>query len=190
MPHDKGRYGLSASDVRNLNHRWNREHMRFNDWESFDSFLYWCSFTGYTKGLEICRHDESKPHGPGNSFWADRSQVAEERKKARQKAREKEKEARQKERIAKALERREAKKIARLEAREKAKQEAAEKAKRDEYRSGPCIGCEKTCLEGCARWNEWFVKNWDENIRKAAPKQDNRDCFRYEHPDLIREGIV
>lgn len=46
---------------------------------------------------------------------------------------------------------------------------------------------------GCLKYREWFVKNWNENIciRPAgSPEPQNREVFRYEHPDLEREGIV
>lgn len=63
-----------------------------------------------------------------------------------------------------------------------------------------CVECNammKTCLiHGCKRWKEWFVKNWNEKIHvpkpePPAPKEPENTLFwRYEHPDLVREGIV
>lgn len=59
-----------------------------------------------------------------------------------------------------------------------------------------CEGCTKgTCqklLGGCKEWRKWFVDNWNENIcRKPKPKEPaKKEYFRYEHPDLVREGIV
>ena len=47
---------------------------------------------------------------------------------------------------------------------------------------------------GCLRYREYFVKNWNDNIcakPKEVPKPKNvKEYFRYEHPDLEREGIV
>lgn len=46
---------------------------------------------------------------------------------------------------------------------------------------------------GCAAWQENFRKNWDKNIhvRKPEPPAEVKpQVFRYEHPDLVREGIV
>ena len=59
-----------------------------------------------------------------------------------------------------------------------------------------CEKCEvKDCATkdfGCKMWRKYFVKNWDENIcRKDRPQPRPADVvFRYEHPDLVREGIV
>ena len=46
---------------------------------------------------------------------------------------------------------------------------------------------------GCAAWQENFRKNWDENIHVPKPDrsaEEKPEVFRYEHPDLVREGIV
>lgn len=52
---------------------------------------------------------------------------------------------------------------------------------------------------GCVQYREWFVKNWNAHIygKPVIPmqeqKQESKDTvkvFRYEHPDLVREGIV
>jgi hypothetical protein len=56
-----------------------------------------------------------------------------------------------------------------------------------------CKCCEKECQSkraGCKEWREYFVKNWNENISTYDPGQQQEKIFRYEHPDLIREGIV
>lgn len=58
-----------------------------------------------------------------------------------------------------------------------------------------CEGCSRICPgngTGCKEWEDYFVKNWNENIcRKPKPKEPPRaEVFRYEHPDLEREGIV
>ena len=59
-----------------------------------------------------------------------------------------------------------------------------------------CQNCEiKDCATvsfGCKKWREYFVKNWNDNIcRRGRPVPRPADMvFRYEHPDLVREGIV
>lgn len=70
-------------------------------------------------------------------------------------------------------------------------------------RTGVCTGCKQKCPadgHGCSVWQERWVRNWDNNIRsqpKAEPevpkqpeKPPQREKFRYEAPDLIREGIT
>lgn len=59
----------------------------------------------------------------------------------------------------------------------------------------PCDGCENpvVCCEshGCGKWGNWFLRNWDENIhREIVRPAEKRGKFQYEHPDLVREGIV
>ena len=58
-----------------------------------------------------------------------------------------------------------------------------------------CEGCDQDMLLchtiGCAKYREWFVKNWNKNICRAKnPETNTQKIFRYEHPDLVREGIV
>lgn len=62
-----------------------------------------------------------------------------------------------------------------------------------------CKGCQKACpakcSDGCGEWKEYFKQNWDKNIYVAPKKlvpavQEGPMVFRYEHPDLVREGIV
>ena len=64
-----------------------------------------------------------------------------------------------------------------------------------------CTGCEKECQRngsgGCDEWQAYFKNNWDQNIyiapkKKEEPVEDPNitKFFRYEHPDLVREGIV
>ena len=70
-----------------------------------------------------------------------------------------------------------------------------------EQRTGFCLGCEKACPNrgnGCDFWKSHFIKNWNQNIstskklRRNRPEEETvgRETFVYEHPDLIREGIV
>jgi hypothetical protein len=78
---------------------------------------------------------------------------------------------------------------------------AADKKRRKEERknltSPFCEGCQKECsniAKGCEEYQKYFAKNWNENIRIAKPevkeKSNSVQFFRYEHPDLVREGIV
>ena len=60
-----------------------------------------------------------------------------------------------------------------------------------------CEGCKTGCRKtsvGCDEYRAWWKNNWDQNIciAQQVPKQDSgaRRVFRYEHPDLVREGIV
>ncbi len=63
-----------------------------------------------------------------------------------------------------------------------------------------CVGCEKECPRngagGCNEWVDYFLKNWNQNIHVPPPKPEpvedpnTTKMFRYEHPDLVREGIV
>lgn len=61
-----------------------------------------------------------------------------------------------------------------------------------------CAGCTVTmraCRDyGCQKYRKAYVKNWNENIRREQEivtiKPMKREFFRYEHPDMVREGIV
>lgn len=60
-----------------------------------------------------------------------------------------------------------------------------------------CKGCkEKTCTRpgsGCIKYQKAFVENWNKNIHRKKPVSVDSNkpmVFRYEHPDLIREGII
>lgn len=62
-----------------------------------------------------------------------------------------------------------------------------------------CENCQKVCPAsgsgGCDAWQDYFQKNWDQNIHIAPKKpvtvvKEGPSVFRYEHPDLVREGIV
>lgn len=58
-----------------------------------------------------------------------------------------------------------------------------------------CNGCTKNCANsmGCADWKNWFVKNWNEKISRSPKLKKERPVrvtWKYEHPDLIREGLV
>ena len=68
----------------------------------------------------------------------------------------------------------------------------------EEVTSPICEGCTEDMTIcgtiGCLRYREYFVTNWNENIRikpKEVPVPKSvKEFFRYEHPDLQREGIV
>lgn len=71
------------------------------------------------------------------------------------------------------------------------------KLERKEMVSPFCEGCKKECRKsiGCDAYREWFAKNWNQNIRVAKPVEvkpepEGPKVWRYEHPDLVREGIV
>jgi hypothetical protein len=78
------------------------------------------------------------------------------------------------------------------------KQERSEKFHADMSISNPlCRECTTECGgTGCAEWQEYFKENWNRNIHVKPAKQvqtvveEGPMVFRYEHPDLVREGIV
>ena len=76
---------------------------------------------------------------------------------------------------------------------------AEDKRRRKEERkslvSQFCDGCQKECRDsiGCKDYRDWFVKNWNKNIYMPPVKPvvpEGPMVFRYEHPDLVREGIT
>lgn len=84
-------------------------------------------------------------------------------------------------------------------------QEELEKQRKEQeiaQREGFCQNCAKTCPNrgnGCDEWKQHYVKNWNQNIstskklRRNQPSvthQETCEKFVYEHPDLIREGII
>jgi hypothetical protein len=53
--------------------------------------------------------------------------------------------------------------------------------------------CDSQEDDSCDGWEEQFIKNWNEKIYYPKPPQKpepKKMVFRYEHPDLVREGIV
>lgn len=57
-----------------------------------------------------------------------------------------------------------------------------------------CSECHlKKCPSGgCYAWQEYFIKHWNKCIHHEKPKPvvvDTAKVWRYEHPDLVREGI-
>lgn len=74
-------------------------------------------------------------------------------------------------------------------------QEVPEVQEAPEPSSRFCHGCDRVCPSGgvgCGQWREWYAKNWNQNIHVFSPEPEynGRAKFRYEHPDLIREGII
>lgn len=53
----------------------------------------------------------------------------------------------------------------------------------------PCDGCQLECpSNGCARWRDWWIENWNRNICRRTPgTRRQREFFQYEHPDLTRQ---
>lgn len=140
----KDRYGFPGITVANINAYWHRKVRGDSEFESFDAFIKWCSENDYKPNARLRKHDEDKPHGPGNSYWY----------------------------------------------------------VKPPYQPVPKHGCispfcencgkKEDCWNGCSGWKDYFVKNWNDNISKS-PKQKTeevQEVFRYEHPDLVREGIV
>ena len=59
-----------------------------------------------------------------------------------------------------------------------------------------CTDCKRDCPShgrGCNDWQTYFQDNWNKNIYIPPVKPvvpEGPMVFRYEHPDLVREGIV
>ena len=131
-----------------------------SDWYNADSYVKWCSENNWQKGQRLCKKDASLPHGPDNSFF----------KKPEMTVRAKKEDVRRR------------------------------KEERKNLVSPFCEGCQKSCRNtaiGCDEYRAWWEKNWDQNIciapKKPEPKpavNEGPMVFRYEHPDLVREGIV
>lgn len=72
--------------------------------------------------------------------------------------------------------------------------------KQEDVVSAFCEGCPQgnrsVCHGiGCFNYRQWFVNNWNQNIcrKQEEPEEDDpthRHVFCYEHPDLVREGLV
>ena len=71
-----------------------------------------------------------------------------------------------------------------------------EKQIETEPREGICASCKKKCTAsgaGCSEYQKLWTENWNRNIHRKKPEPERpraRQFFLYEHPDLIREGIV
>ena len=59
-----------------------------------------------------------------------------------------------------------------------------------------CKDCQKECPltgRGCQEWADQWKQNWNKNIHVPPVKplvEEGPMVWRYEHPDLVREGIV
>ena len=130
------------------------------NWENVDTFILWCSKNGYKKGLQMRKKNPEESNSPENTYFFSRKEKIRAVKKKKEKLKKMEK----------------------------------------EYKSQFCESCKKECpgrgSNGCDAWKEWFISNWDKNIYIAPPKpkpkieNEKPMIFRYEHPDLVREGIV
>ena len=66
----------------------------------------------------------------------------------------------------------------------------APKKKEISVESEYCKGCQRVCpAGGCADWQKWYQENWNTKIHKNVRTHTTVE-FRYEHPDMIREGII
>lgn len=147
------KYGDIPRDiVKTLADRWQKGKLKESGWPDCESWVKWAYANGYQKSYHLGKFDDTKPHGPDNSFFYN---------------------------LVKKL------------------PEGEEREAGCEF----CQDCKNICPghgNGCSAWREWFVRNWNENIcrkpkRRAKLKiepERNRQFFRYEHPDLDREGIV
>lgn len=66
----------------------------------------------------------------------------------------------------------------------------------EKAQEGVCADCShEVCVnisQGCLQWRQEFTDNWNHNIHRKKNEKPpiKREWFRYEHPDLVREGIV
>ena len=131
-----------------------------SDWDKADDFLKWCSENGWQNGLRLYKTDASLPHGPSNSYF----------KQPPASVRANQADVRRR------------------------------KEERKKLVSPFCEGCKTGCRNtavGCDDYRSWWEKNWNDNIciapKKPEPKPmvaEGLQVFRYEHPDLVREGIT
>lgn len=173
MSFNISRYGIPRDEIKRLNTRWNR---RINDrhdsgWECFDEFLRWCTENGYASGKILTRHNRQLPHSPENSYWVNNRRELVYRKSE-------------------------------TGTKTKERKPRAEKPEKEPENESVvisfCKECGKKCTNngsGCNQWKEWFVKNWNQNIcikpkPMLPPEPKGRQVFQYEHPDLMREGII
>ena len=77
--------------------------------------------------------------------------------------------------------------------REYEKKLQAERVALRQRESRYCRDCKEKCPGngiGCSAWKKWFIENWNRNICTNPRAETNAVVFAYEHPDLIREGLV
>lgn len=112
-----------------------------HDFKSYEAFASFAEKTGYKTGFKLYQKDQTKRHGPGNSYWYWKNSDL------------------------------------------------------PDVKSPFCEHCEKQYCPGegigCAEYRKRFAEYWNKFIYRAPPKQEkkNREVFRYEHPDLVKEGI-
>lgn len=68
---------------------------------------------------------------------------------------------------------------------------------REKYKNINCSNCEEAmCTDpgrGCSAYRRAWIENWNKHIyfkKSEQPVDRNVTRFRYEHPDLEREGIT
>ena len=157
------KYGLSTEQVRIMKDKFYKvKNNGGTDWENLDHFCQWAVEAGYKTGMRLRKFNNELPHSITNSFFAYPGADAAEKKTAAVK-----------------------------------KPEKTERHGSYINSESPiCSSCsEKDCPTkafGCFKWREYFVNNWNKNIcRKGRPDVKAKgNIFCYEHPDLVREGIV
>lgn len=166
MPNYADRYGIPAHEVDNLSSKFKKQNLK-EGFGTFDKFVRFCAASGYKHGMLMRRYDPEEPHGPDNTYFIQREETDYSKKE------------------------RERKCSAQIR-----KNVSAEKKPRYN-REGICAGCKKECRAsgwGCSEYQRKFVENWNTNIHRKKPEPpvdlNKPMIFRYEHPDLIREGIV
>lgn len=160
------RYGLSGESVNALYKRYFNMNRRDggHEFASFDDFLLWSIQSDYEPGMRLHRRNIQKHHSPENSFWATPEDVRRQN------------------------------------------EDKVKKAEREKLMNASpfCAKCQRFCpniQNGCPEWRKYFVENWDDNISTRKKLRRNRPeeiayereiqkKFVYEHPDLVREGIV
>ena len=155
------RYGIPAADVDNLSSKFRKQNLK-EGFGTFDKFVRFCADSGYKHGMLMRKHDPEEPHGPENTYFIQRAETDYAKRNTRKK----------------------------ISAENKKKD-----VKQPRYnREGLCAGCKKECHTsgwGCSEYQRKFVENWNKNIHRKKPVDPNKPMiFRYEHPDLVREGIV
>lgn len=159
------RYGIPGKTISNLYCRYRTRIKGDSTFESFDDFLRWVSGSGYRKGCWIVKKNESLPHGWDNSDLVEiiRTRPAPVKTEP-------------------------------TEEQSKEEPEAVRNFCENCSRKG--LSCQYNDKAGCKSWQENFERYWNKYIHREVklpekkPEKKAKEYFRYEHPDLVREGIV
>lgn len=159
------RYGIAGKDISNLYCRYRTRIKDDSTFESFDDFLRWVSESGFRKGCWIVKKNESLPHGWDNSDWVEvvRARPVQEKTEPSEEQTETEPET---------------------------VRDFCKNCNRKE------LFCQYNHKSGCKSWQENFERYWNKYIHREVklpekkPEKKAKEYFRYEHPDLVREGIV